>query len=109
MITLISPDDFLKEVKQWVVGNQFLYKIRSMKKEGIVFLRFAIPRTVEVIETQFLVSDWDSFDFMNYADKIVPAIWKNENRVVNLLEEINAKLASNNRVESLQHNELVTE
>ena len=108
MITLISPDQFLKEVKQWMVGKESFYRIRSMSKDGIVFLRFASPRTVEVIETKFLISDWSDFDFMNYADKIVPATW-DDNKIIKLLEDINARLASNNRIEGLQHNELVTE
>jgi len=99
MITIISPEEFKKELEQWGASNSNLNKVRAMQKRNVIYLRFAIPNKDEIIETRISKDEFERFAFMNFAHMIVGAIWNDEiDEIKNLqikLDELNANTSFN--------------
>jgi hypothetical protein len=93
MATYLSSFHFLEEIKRWGTGKDSLIRVRMMKKDNLVYLKFHTPHG-EVIQTSILEKDFNDFDFMNFGDIAVPAVWDDEitslKRIEKRLEEINA-------------------
>ena len=78
MITLLDPDQFVKEVKEWGARKDSLHKVRIMKKGELVYLRFCVPHTAEIIETVIKEEDYYNFNFVELSPIAIPAVWKDE-------------------------------
>ena len=106
MISNISPEQFVKEVRQWGAMKDSLIKIRMMEKGEFIYCRMPIPRTIEVIQTRIPKEKYAQFDFMNLT-QAVPAVWDDEldemKKINRRLEELNAitKPTSDYRGDSL--------
>lgn len=95
MATILSPEQFIHEIKQWGTDEDTLHKVRVMKKNNHLYFRFYIPQTTEIIETRILEDKFDEFDFLELGSAAVPAIWddgqlKKIDSLLKKLEESNA-------------------
>lgn len=88
MITIITPNQFIEEVKHWGVRKESRSKVRRMQKGKVVFFRFSIPQSAEVIETRIAKDQYYSFDFVNLEPISVPAIWKDETSQKDILNKL---------------------
>lgn len=100
MITIVSPDQFIKEVKQWGARENSLHKVRIMEKGDLLFFRFCIPQTSEVLESRINRQEYNNFQFMELAPISIGAIWEEEDEeiknLIKRLEELNANNTSSN-------------
>lgn len=88
MITIIAPKQFIEEVKQWGVKKESRSKVRMMERGKVIFFRFSIPQSAEVIETRILKDQYNSFDFVNLGPISVGAVWKDETNQKDILEKL---------------------
>ena len=96
--TNISPEDFIKEIKQWGATNNSLIKVRMMRKGNTIYFRMTIPNNGEVIQTWMPKERFDDFEWTNLNAISVPAIWNDESdelkKINKKLEELNANPAT---------------
>jgi len=95
MITLVSPDEFIIEVKQWGVRKDSLHKVRMMQKGELVYFRFSIPGTSEIIETVIKEIDYNKFSFVELSPVSTPAVWKDDfQNVIDLIKQLKVQNAN---------------
>ncbi len=89
--TNISPEEFIKETKQWGATPNALIKVRMMKKGKFVYYRLTLPNS-ETIQTW--IEEKDSVDWIAMNVSSVPAVWDDESeelkKINKKLEELNA-------------------
>ena len=92
--TIVSPDQFIREVKSWGITPESRHKVRMMEKKGFVYFRFYAPSTGEVIQTVIKKEEYGQFKFIELAPISVGAIWEDEikqiKNMTSKLEELNA-------------------
>lgn len=104
--TIITPEEFIKEVKQWGATANSLIKVRMMQKGEFVYCRLTLPNNGETIQTRVTVKKFEEFDWMNLSPIAVPAVWNDESDILlnveKRLEELNAKPVSYSGNQSIQ-------
>ena len=112
-LTNIDPEIFIEEVKKWNASKNTIHKIRAMKKGLFIYFKFTVPYTSEAIQTRILESDFNDFDFVNFAPISTPGVWEINplnviaNRINEALEK-NATIDQHSRNKGILNSERVT-
>ena len=100
-MTILSKEEFMKEVVRFNASADSQIRVRMMERGGSLFLKMAIPRTSEIIETVIQLDQFKKFDFIEWDPIAVPAIWESEidtfrkkKETYKQLEELNANTST---------------
>ena len=96
-MTFITPELFIAEIKNWKLSDKSMYKIRMMELGNILYFKFHIPNSTEILETGMTREDYEKFAVMELSPLCVPATWENKELIVlyglkKKLEELTALL-----------------
>lgn len=75
-ITYLNPQTFLDEINRWGINQDSLVRIRMMQKGSKIYFKFAIPHTSEEVRTMIPAKEYNTFDWMNLNQIVVPAMWE---------------------------------
>jgi hypothetical protein len=105
--TNLSPEEFMKEIKQWGATKDSNFKVRMMKKGDFVFCRLTLPHNGETIQTRVTLDRFREFEWINLAPISIPAVWNDEfdelSKINKNIEELNASTITSNKNYSLWH------